>query len=156
MKTRQVETRHYKRQVLRRILGWVCETVTLAGYCRVPHRPIPLSVFSFITITLLRVCTFGNYTFSWTPAYQDAGEHLAGYLSRSEGALTNYTQYQVTFTAAHADPNFQDYETITITVPRPVTLKRICEFWLRKNDGADLDRNGIVNFEDYALCQKFI
>jgi len=68
----------------------------------------------------------------------------------------NYTiihncKYKVTFKANTENDEFKNTKTITITVTRPVTLKRICDFWLKKNDGADLNEDGIVNFLDYAI-----
>lgn len=61
-------------------------------------------------------------------------------------------KYQVTFVAPHGD--FEDYETITLTVNRPVDLKRITDNWLQAEDGADLDESGVVDFRDYALWAK--
>lgn len=61
----------------------------------------------------------------------------------------HHCKYQVTFIATDSE-GASDSETITITVHRPVNLKRIVKFWLQANDGADLNEDGIVNFIDYA------
>lgn len=60
-------------------------------------------------------------------------------------------RYTVRFVAPGVDPNEQHFETITIQVRRPVTLKRINDFWLQPNHGADLNEDGSVNFLDYAV-----
>lgn len=69
--------------------------------------------------------------------------------SAIDKVVVHRCKYRVTFFAS--DGTYQDSETITITVNRPVTLKRIHDFWLRKNDGADINEDGIVNFKDYAI-----
>ncbi len=61
-------------------------------------------------------------------------------------------KYEVTFTALNNE--FEDYKIVTITVNRPVTLKRISDFWLRANDGADLNEDGVVNFRDYVIWSQ--
>lgn len=70
--------------------------------------------------------------------------------------VMHYCEYSVTFVARDSG-GLEDSETITITVNRPVDLKRITKFWLRANDGADLTEDGIVNFRDYAVwIQRYL
>ncbi len=69
--------------------------------------------------------------------------------------VANPCDYFVTFHGYYPDnPNFYDWETITITVNRPVNVRRVCNFWLSEEDGADLNKDGVVDFLDYALLME--